>query len=126
MSDGMPSDAPGLWAAIAGVIGAVIGGFSLWLANRLMGKAAFQQAINSGFSDLTRQVREDRDFFRNQLAEERLAWAAERAEFNGKILNLTQSIESLKHLLIRHGIPIPLPHQEPDPFTVIEGADNER
>ncbi|MET3527277.1 hypothetical protein [Phenylobacterium koreense] len=123
MSDGLP-DAPGLWTALAGAIGAAFGGVSLWLANRLMGKAAFQQAINSGFSELTKQLREERDFFRNQLAEERIAWAAERAEANGKILNLTQSIESLKHLLIRHGIPVPLAHQEPEPFTVIEGSDH--
>lgn len=120
MSDGLP-DAPGVLTAIVGFVSAVLGGFSLWLANRLMGKAAFQQAINSGFSELTKQVREERDFFRKQLAEERVAWAAERAEFNGKILNLTQAMESLKHLLIRNGIPIPMTHQEPDDFTVIKG-----
>lgn len=120
MSDGLP-DTPGVLTAIVGFASAVLGGFSLWLANRLMGKAAFQQAINSGFSELTKQVREERDFFRKQLTEERIAWAAERAEFNGKILNLTQSIESLKHLLIRNGIPVPLAHQEPDDFTLIPG-----
>ena len=120
MSDGLP-DAPGFLTAIVGVGSAALGGFSLWLANRLMGKAAFQQAINSGFTELTKQVREERDFFRKQLSDERIAWAAERAEFNGKILNLTQSIESLKHLLIRNGIPVPMTHQEPDQFTVIEG-----
>lgn len=121
MSDGLPPEAAPFWASFTGVIGAALGACGLWLASRMMGKAAFQTAINSGFTELTKQVREERDFFRKQLSDERIAWAAERAEFNGKVLNLTQSIESLKHLLIRNGIPVPLTHQDPEPFTVIEG-----
>lgn len=120
MSDGLPPEAAPFWAALTGIIGAALGACGLWLANRLMGKAAFQQAINSGFTELTKQVREERDFFRKQLAEERIAWSAERADFNGKILNLTQAVESLKHLLVRNGIPVPMGHNEAEPMTIIE------
>ena len=107
MSDGLPDAAP-MWAAVTGVIAAALGAFGLWLANRMLGKAAFQTAINTGFKELTSQLQEERDFFRSQLAAERIAWAQERAEYHGEILNLTQALESLKHLLIRNGIDVPM------------------
>lgn len=62
-----------------------------------------------------------RDSFRQQLAEERITRAGIEAQLLGEILNLTQTIESLKHLLIRHGIDVPMPHVEPGEMTVIEG-----
>lgn len=121
MSDGLPPEAVGLWSTLTGVFGAALGAFGLWLANRMLGKAAFQTAIGDGFMKLTDQLQEERDFFRRQLAEERVAWASERATLNGQINNLTQAVESLKHLLIRHGIPVPMPHGEFEPMTVIDG-----
>lgn len=119
MSDGLPDAAP-FWVAVTGVIGAALGACGLWLANRMLGKAAFQTAINAGFNGLTDQLQEERDFFRKQLAEERISWAGERAEFRGEILNLTQTIESLKHLLIRSGIDVPMGSPTPAaPMTVL-------
>lgn len=121
MSDGLPPDAAPFWAAFTGVIGAGLGAVGLWLASRLMGKAAFQTAINQGFQGLTASLQEERDSFRQQLAEERITRAGIEAQLRGEILNLTQTIESLKHLLIRHGIDVPMPHVEPGEMTVIEG-----
>lgn len=121
MSDGLPETAP-VWVALTGVLGAALGAFGLWLANRMLGKAAFQTAINSGFRDLTDQLQEERNFFRHQLAAERVAWATERADLGGQIRNLTQALESLKQHLARNGIPVPLGHAHtPDPVTILPG-----
>lgn len=97
----------GLLTAVAGFLGAVVGACGLWLANRLMGKAAFQSAINDGFAKLTDQLQEERDGYRKALDAERLTWAGERATLKGEIRNLMQAIESLKAELRRHGVPIP-------------------
>lgn len=94
MSDRLPEAAPA-WVAITGVVGAALGAFGLWLANRMLGKAAFQTAINSRFRDLTYQLQEARDFFRHRMAAERVVWATERADFGGQIRNVTQALESL-------------------------------
>lgn len=121
MSDGLPPEAAPFWAAITGVFGAALGACGLWLASRMMGKAAFQTAINQGFQGLTASLQAERDSFRQQLAEERVTRAAIEAQLRGEMLNLTQTIESLKHLLIRHGIDVPMPHAEPGEMTVLEG-----
>lgn len=122
---------PGLLAAMSAVVGAVMGSLGLWLANRMMGKAAFQTAINDGFAKLTKELQEERDGYRAELvasrsawAEERVIWSADRASLKGEIRNLMQSIESLKSVLRGHGIPIPdaRPRAEPDAgATIIEG-----
>lgn len=97
----------GTLAALASTAGAVFGGFALWAANRLMGRAAFQTAINDGFNKLTEQLQEERNQALNELQAERVAWAAERAELKGEIRGLTQAVESLHRELVRHGIPLP-------------------
>ena len=105
----------GLLAAASAVMGAALGALGLWLANRLLGKAAFQTAINDGFAKLTEQLQEERDGYRRSLDAERLSWAGERATLRGEIRNLMQSIESLKSALRRHGVPIPEGHSvEPE------------
>lgn len=63
---------PTTW--LAGLLGA----FGLWLANRVMGKAAFQTAINEGFSSLLSQVR------------------AENAELHGELVIKNKRIEQLE------------------------------
>lgn len=97
----------GVLAALAAIGGAALGAFGLWLANRLLGKAAFQTAINDGFAKLTKELQEERDVYRRELTKERIEWAGERATLQGEIRNLMQSIESLKNELRRHGIAIP-------------------
>lgn len=97
---------PSLFTAMAGLTGALAGAIGLWLANRLLGKAAFQTAINDGFTKLTQELQEERESLRKTLNEERVSWAAERATLQGEIRNLMQTIESLKNALRRHGVPI--------------------
>lgn len=123
MSDGLPPDSVPAWAAIGTAIGAALGAFGLWLANRMLGKAAFQTAINAGFKELTDQLQEERDFFRRQLTAERIAWSAERSDFTGQIRDLRQSIESLKALLRRNGVEVPDHHMAVRDFTVLPGKD---
>lgn len=124
MSDGLPPDSAPIWAAITGVIGAGLGAVGLWLASRLMGKAAFQTAINAGFKELTDQLQEERQTYRKALDDERIAWAGERAQLRGEIINLTSTIEGLKRLLRRNGIDVPMGHGEPVEMIVIEGEQS--
>lgn len=121
MSDGPAEAANVVTAAIGAVsaaLGAALGAFGLWLANRMMGKAAFQTAINQGFQALTDQLQEERTALNRMIMDERIAWEAERAQLRGEIINLTQTVESLKHLLERHGIPIPGLAPKPAPKAV--------
>lgn len=127
-SEAMPHnsiDYQSILAWVGGVFTAGVGALGLWLANRLMGKAAFQQAINNGFKDLLDKVNADRDRLTTELHQEKveaererhrlaavladkeIAAAAERAQLRGEIINLTQVVESLKALLRANGIPVP-------------------
>lgn len=111
------------WAAAAAIGGAALGAAGLWLANRLMGKAAFQKAISEGFQALTHELQEERDNYRRMLDAERLAWQGERAQLRGDVINLTQAIESLKALLRRNGIEVPiLPHIAEPGAVILEAA----
>lgn len=121
-----PGEPPGLWEGFVAAGGAAIGGFALWLANRLVGKAAVQTAINQGFKELTDSLREEREALRAQLDRERLEAAGERAQLRGEIINLTQALESLKKLLREHNIPIPearRPEASPPPITLERTKD---
>lgn len=100
--------------AMAGSLGAIIGAFGLWIASRMMGKAAFQTAMNDGFAKLmAAQASVNEELQRTMAADrlalstERLAWAGERASLKGEIRNLMQALDSLKSELRRHGIAIP-------------------
>lgn len=99
---------------VMGALATVIGGALLWLAQRLLGKAAVQQAINAGFVDLMEQnrlelkaSREARDALAEELARERTERAAERAEFVGEINQLKAVIRGLERFLREQGLPIP-------------------
>ncbi len=101
-------------AAAGGAVSAALGAFGLWLANRMLGKAAFQTAINSGFKDLVDQLQEERKAsqdiihsMRQEWDAERITTAAERAQLRGEIINLTQTVESLKSWFRTQGIPVP-------------------
>lgn len=125
MADGGHTDAiagAAWFTPVLATLSAVLGAFGLWLANRMLGKAAFQTAINAGFKDLTDQLQEERQAMLKERTEERLAWAAERAQLRGEIINLTQAVESLKNLLRRNGIEVPMSNSGPSAaMTIIEG-----
>lgn len=108
------------FAPIVAVVSATLGAFGLWLANRMLGKAAFQTAINSGFDKLTDQLQEERAALLKERNEERVAWAAERAQLRGEIINLTQAVESLKAYLRRNGLDIPDVYHAPTEMIVVE------
>ncbi len=113
---------PSLLTAIAGLFGAALGAVGLWLANRLLGKAAFQTAINDGFAKLLQAQQSESESLRGELEAARVSWAAQRATFEGEIRNLVQAVESLKAELRRHGIPIPgarISGNEADPGALI-------
>ena len=97
----------GVLTAAMALAGAVVGGVALWLAQRLLGKAAFQQAINDGFAKLTAQLQDERDLAKRELEQRQLAWEGERASLKGEIRNLTQTMESLKRDLARGGYELP-------------------
>lgn len=109
------------FAPLVGSMTALIGALGLWLANRMLGKAAFQQAINSGFKELTESLQEERAALLAERDGERLAWAAERAQLRGDIINLTQAVESLKAYLRRNGLEIPDVYHAPVDMVVIDG-----
>lgn len=106
------------------VVSGAIGAFGLWLANRMLGKAAFQTAIGDGFMKLTDQLQEERATLLRTLADERIAWASERAQLRGEVINLTQAVESLKHLLRRNGLDVPETHTPPPDFMVLPGDES--
>lgn len=129
----MAGDVPGLDPATAktflgwlsGLATATVGALGLWLAQRVLGKAAFQTAINDGFAKLTAELQEERDQLKRELAAEhariqaeRVTWATDRASMLGEIRNLKQLVQSLKALLRKHGVEIPgEPGVEVDPLT---------
>lgn len=121
MSDGLQESAP-FWATITGVVGAALGAFGLWLANRMLGKAAIQTALNTMAKDLIDQLQEERAEMKRAWDADRLAGAAREAQLRGEIINLTQAVESLKAHLRRKGIDVPELHTPPADFTVLPGA----
>lgn len=106
--------------AILATVGAATGALGLWLANRLLGKAAFQTAINHGFKELTDQLQEERRQLMGELSAERIASSAERSQLRGEVSELRQVIESLKSLLRHHGIEIPENLHKAGPEAVIQ------
>lgn len=87
----------GLIAAAATAIGAAIGAFGLWLANRMLGKAAFEAMMTSRFKEIMDQQRA-------LHAEERAMWRATELGLRGDIVNLHQTIDSLTSDLRRRGV----------------------
>lgn len=129
---GVDASQAGFFTAAATAVGAALGACGLWLANRLLGKAAIQAQLNLQFKDFTDQLQEERaemkkawDAERASWRDEKVAWAGERAQLRGEIINLTQSIESLKSLLRRNGIDVPVVHRPAPDFDVIPGGGHE-
>lgn len=107
MADGYdPVSAKTVLTWLSGLATATIGGAGLWLAQRVLGKAAFQTAINDGFSKLTQELQEERDRLRSdaevervKLAAERIAWSEERFLLKGRIRQLEQQVQGLEERL---------------------------
>lgn len=117
MADGFgldPGNAKALFGWLGGLATATVGAIGLWLAQRVLGKAAFQTAINDGFSKLTTDLQEERDRLqasmkveREAWAAERVAWSTERNSLQGEIRNLQQKLSSLMSHMQRQGMPMP-------------------
>lgn len=105
-----PGHASQLLGWLSGLATATVGAVGLWLAQRVLGKAAFQSAISDGFNKLTDQLQEERAIERATFdaerkgwaseraawSAERIAWAAERATLKGEVRNLRQVIDGLE------------------------------
>lgn len=105
MADGL-GDLPTHWLA---PIGTAIGAAGLWLANKAIGKAAVQTALNSGFSSILAEYRQTNAALVLQLRTERAEHEAERDELKGEIRGLQQSLDSLQNYLRKHDIQVPNP-----------------
>lgn len=121
---------PKWMAVLVPVLVALVTGVVSWAANRVIGKAAFQQAINTGFKSLVDSLREEHAecHRRLQVLEEkyeasRVRGAAERAQLRGEISNLTQIGLSLEKLLRDAGIPIPERHNAPPVLSMATDGD---
>jgi hypothetical protein len=118
MSDGHNPDLAAWFAPFIGVATAALGALGLWLAQRLLGKAAFQQALTSGFQTLMERAEA-------LHAEERAAWHGERLQLRGEIVNLKQVVATLTDTLRRNGM-TGLPEAEhPDPIITLTRGDDE-
>lgn len=95
------------FAPVAAVASSALTAGLLFLAQRLVGKAAWQAAITAANSDLINQLQEERKDYLTERNAERLQWAQERSQRDGEIVNLTQALESLKSYLRREGIEVP-------------------
>jgi muconolactone delta-isomerase len=87
----------GMIAGAATALGAMIGAVGLWLANRMLGKAAFEAMMTARFKEIMDQQRA-------LHAEERAAWEATDLRRQGEIANLKQTIASLAADLRRRGV----------------------
>lgn len=84
---------------ITGILGIV----GLWVGNRVLGKAAFQTAMNQGFLGLLSEVRAEKaeliqllETERGRFDEERTLWRAERVQLQGEVRQLQQTMESMR------------------------------
>lgn len=105
---------PEILAPVLGAVATAVGAALIWLAQRLLGKAAVQQAVNAGFMALMEQTREElkasreqRDEYAQDLAHERAQRVAAEQSLRGEIDNLRAVIRGLERLLREHGIPLP-------------------
>lgn len=131
MSDLEAIAVPKWLAVLVPVLVAFVTGVVAWAANRVIGKAAFQQAINTGFKGLVDSLREDHaechrrlEILEEKYEAARIRGSAERAQLRGEIINLTQIGLSLEKLLRDAGIDIPERHRYPPILTGMDGDPN--
>lgn len=104
-----------VWGPLLGAAATAIGAALLWMAQRLLGKAAVQTSLNQGFKELMEQMRTElreachqRDEFKVLLAREREGREADRLRFNGEMSQLRAMCEGMERLLRNAGIEMPL------------------
>lgn len=102
------------WAAGGAIVAAALHQLGLWLASRLAGKAAVQEAINKGFAELMEardrenaELRGDNARLRQLLLDRDILHGRQIAQLRGHIMNLTQALQSRDATLRRQGIQIP-------------------
>lgn len=104
-----------VWGPLLGAGATAAGGILLWMAQRLLGKAAVQTSLNQGFKELMEQMRTElreachqRDEFKTLLEREREGREGDRLRFNGEMNQLRNMCESMERLLRGAGIEMPL------------------
>ncbi len=118
-----------LYGAIATGVGGFLGATGLWLANRLVGKAAVQNAIQSGFSSLVsalqkerEELQEERTHLLKNIAELRLQLdeaSLDRENLRGEIRQLKQILESASRPAGKEAL-VELSKKPADPSAIIE------
>jgi hypothetical protein len=121
-SGGLPAE-PGSGVIAAGLsaIGAFIGGVAVWVANRTLGKAAFQNAMNDGFTRITaslsaqlEEARAANKELRGELDHLKVKHAREESQRKGEMANMYSTIEALQRQLKMRGINVPQPRRSED------------
>lgn len=75
----LQSDGPEWLSPLLAAIGTAVAGVLLWLGQRAIGRAAFQAALNDGFSKLTQELRGELEGSRQEYAKLRKLVEAEQA-----------------------------------------------
>lgn len=116
------SPPPHWLAPVLTFVGSLLASGLLWAGQRIVGKAAFAQAvasqqnsINDGFAKLTQEMREELELERTLHLAERIESEKQRAALRGEIARLTQVVASLETVLRQNGLPIP-PRRPPYSF----------
>lgn len=125
MSDGGHHEAltAAAWFAPAvALASSLMTGVLLFLAQRLVGKAAWQAAVTAANKDLIDQLQEERRDMLAERAAERSGWVAERSRMEGEILDLRQQVESFNAYMRRSGMD-PIDFRRPaSEVIVLEGT----
>jgi hypothetical protein len=97
---------PGWLTIVVDVAKVALGAAGLWLAQRTLGKAGLEQALNDRIKEIIKIDRDSMKSLREELKVERAARVSEQlvttrehAQLRGEIANLNQTIESLTERL---------------------------
>lgn len=144
MSDGQGGDPASLaWiAGLAALGSATVTAAAGWLAQRLVGKAAWEQMVANANRDLIESLRTERADLRNefsaykldserrrqQLHDEfeayKIHMAGENAQLRGEVLNMTQAMQGLKRLVITLGGELPEDRYPPAAMSTLADQDD--
>lgn len=126
-------------AALAAFGSAAVTAAAGWLAQRLVGKAAWEQMVANANKDLIaslqaeradlrkefREYKEEAEKNRLRLYEEfeayKISTSGERAQLRGEILNMTQAMQGLKNQVRELGGHIPEDRYPPAALSTLSG-----